>query len=145
MSHTSDEFCKVNTSDSKTHSDIFPSESCDLSKPDVNVDVKPDISLDGKLNPSDYVTSVPISQKTSSELSNYLAKQKEAVRSKLAIGLIQIFGLSSVASFLLILITTIYPPANQIETKDLILAVVTPQVTLLSVATGFYFGNNKGN
>lgn len=145
MSHTSDKSRRTNESDSKTHSDIVNSKSCDLPKTCVNADKAPGINLDGELNISDYLKSVPVSQKVANELSNSLAKQKEAVRSKLAIGLIKIFGLSSVASFLLILITTIYPPANKIEIKDLILAVITPQVTLLSVATGFYFGNNKEN
>ena len=112
-------------------------------KPNNTSDVKPDISLDGELNPSDYITSVPISHKTDKDLSAFLAKKKEAVRSKLAMRLTKIFGFSLAFCFLLILIASVYPPANNAEIKDLILAVVTPQVTLLSFALGFYFGSNK--
>lgn len=145
MSNNPEKTRKANVSNSETHSDIIPSESCDLSKTGVNVDLKPDINLDGELNPSDYVTSVPVSQKTVNELSNSLAKQREAFRSKLAMRLTKIFGFSLGACFLLILITSIYPPANKAEIKDLISVTITPQVTLLSFALGFYFGNSKEN
>ena len=59
--------------------------------------------------------------------------------------LTKIFGFSLGASFLLILITSIHPNAKKAEVKDLISVTITPQVTLLSFALGFYFGNNKEN
>ncbi|MEM7555278.1 MAG: hypothetical protein AAF378_14480 [Cyanobacteria bacterium P01_A01_bin.84] len=113
------------------------------SKPNNTNDVKPNINLNAELRLEDYITSVPASEKTTKELSSSIAKQREAFRSKLAMRLTKIFGFSLGASFLLILITSIHPNAKQAETKDLILAVITPQVTLLSFALGFYFGSNK--
>ncbi|MCC5609785.1 hypothetical protein LC612_24155 [Nostoc sp. CHAB 5834] len=108
------------------------------------------INPDVKLNLSDYVTSIPISQKTAGEIeaeaARQLAKsaqQRENTRSKLAMFLAKVFGFSLGATFLLIGITAFNPNTDKALVKDLISQTITPQVTLLSFALGFYFGSNK--
>ncbi|MEH1777105.1 hypothetical protein [Nostoc sp.] len=111
---------------------------------------KPVANLDAQLNLSDYITSVPISQKMTEEIAGEVAKQiaksaeqRETTRGKLAMWLVKVFGWSLGASFLLIGLTTFNPNADKTAIKDLISQTITPQVTLLSFALGFYFGSNK--
>lgn len=111
---------------------------------------KPVANLDGQLNLSDYITSVPISQKMAEEIASEATKQiaksaeqRETTRGKLAMLLAKVFGCSLGASFLLIGLTIFNPNADKTAIKDLISQTITPQVTLLSFALGFYFGSNK--
>ncbi|HEY9798721.1 MAG TPA: hypothetical protein V6D25_00060 [Leptolyngbyaceae cyanobacterium] len=111
---------------------------------------EPVVKLDGELNPSDYITSFPISQKMAKEIASEVAKQlaksteqRETTRSELAMWLAKVFGCSLGASFILIGLTTFNPNADKTAIKDLISQTITPQVTLLSFALGFYFGSNK--
>ncbi|MBC1225262.1 hypothetical protein GNF10_34210 [Nostoc sp. UCD121] len=104
------------------------------------------ISLNTELDLTDYLTSVPISQKTADELVKQIAKstnQREDTRSKLAMFLAKVFGCTLGASYLLMALTAFNPNVDKAAIKDLISQTTTPQVTLLSFALGFYFASNK--
>ncbi|WP_051424249.1 hypothetical protein [Aphanizomenon flos-aquae] len=108
------------------------------------------INPDSELDLSDYVTSIPISQKMADEIAAEVARQlaksteqREETRSHLAMFLARVFGCTLGASFLLMTLITFSPNADKAAVKDFISQTLTPQVTLLSFALGFYFGSNK--
>jgi hypothetical protein len=107
------------------------------------VRAKPEILVDGSLAPSDYITDVPISQRTSEDLAAWTRKQREITRTNLAMWLIKVFGCSLAASFLLVGVTAFSPQGDKTLIKDFVPQIITPQLTLLGVAIGFYFGTKE--
>lgn len=109
----------------------------------VKVKAEPEMHVDGSLTSSDYVTDIPISQKTSEDIATWTRKQREATRTNLAMWLIKMFGCSLAASFLLTGVTALSPQGDKTLIKDFVPQVITPQLTLLGVAIGFYFGSKE--
>jgi hypothetical protein len=107
------------------------------------VEVKPEMHVGGSLTPSDYITNVPVSQKTSEELAVWAGKQRETTRTNLAMWLVKVFGCSLAASFILVGVTAFSPEGDKTFIKDFIPQIITPQLTLLGVAIGFYFGTKE--
>lgn len=107
------------------------------------VEAKPEMNVDGSLHISDYVGDVPISKKTSEELAVWTGKQRETTRTNLSMWLVKVFGGSLVASFLLVGATAFIPQSDKTFIKDFIPQVITPQLTLLGLAIGFYFGTKE--
>lgn len=107
------------------------------------IEAEPEMQVGGSLTPSDYLTNIPISQKTSEELAAEVGKQREATRTNLAMWLVKVFGCSLAASFLLVGITAFSPTGDKTFIKDFIPQIITPQLTLLGVAIGFYFGTKE--
>lgn len=107
--------------------------------------IKKYLDLDSQVNPEDLVTSIKLDAKTANEISKIVSKvqdeEREKSRSKLAMSFTKIFSFSLVGSFILILVTATYPKAHNLDVKDLISVIITPQVTLLSFTFGYYFGN----
>jgi hypothetical protein len=109
----------------------------------VKVEEKANLHLDGELNLSDYVGDIPLTPKTTREIGEWTIKQRETARTKLATRLLTLFGGTLLASFLLMGAAAFNPNADKALIKDLIPQVITPQVTLLGIALGFYFTSNK--
>lgn len=103
------------------------------------VKVKPDISLDGELNISDYVRDVPVSPQTAEDLAAWATKQREVTRKNLAMWLVKVFGFSLGGTVLLAGTAAFVPTADKPFIKEIIPLVITPQATLLGVALTFYF------
>ncbi|AFZ61452.1 hypothetical protein H6G54_28425 [Anabaena cylindrica FACHB-243] len=104
------------------------------------------IDIGGELKASDYITTIPLEEKTVKELKTECDKQlltRENTRSKLVFLQAKIFGCTLGASFLLTMTTAFLPDIDKTLIKDLLTQTIAPQVTLLSFSLGFYFGSNK--
>lgn len=106
----------------------------------VEVQEQPALTLDGELSLSDYVQEVEPTEKTKTAIHQWAELQQETTRTKLAMTLVKFFGTSLVATFVLMGAAAFNPNADKAFIKDLIPQVITPQVTLLAVALGYYFG-----
>ena len=105
----------------------------------MKVEERADLKIDGELNLSDYVQDIAPTPKTVREVSEWTVKHRETARTKLAMWLLTLFGGTLTASFILMGAAAFNPGADKGLIKDLIPQVITPQVTLLGVALGFYF------
>jgi len=109
----------------------------------VKIEERADLKIDGDLNLSDYVQDIAPTPKTVREVSEWTTKHRETARTKLATWLLTLFGGTLIASFILMGAAAFNPGADKGLIKDLIPQVITPQVTLLGVALGFYFTSKK--
>ena len=125
MSHTSDTTIKVT---SQSLEDVKIAETTS------------ELALDGSLNPSQYIGDIKPDNKTVSNIQDWAAQQKETTRARLAMMLAKCLGGSLIATYLLMGVAAFSPNADKVFIKDLIPLVITPQVTLLGVALGYYFG-----
>jgi hypothetical protein len=73
-----------------------------------------------------------------------IAQHTELTRATLAMMLVKFLGGSLIATFLLMGAAAFNPNADKAFIKDLIPQAITPQVTLLGVALGYYFGAKDG-
>jgi hypothetical protein len=69
-----------------------------------------------------------------------LDRKRELARLKLVDTLAKYLGISLLATFLLMGLAAFNPSADKVFVKDLIPIVLGPQITLLSVIVGYYFG-----
>ncbi len=99
------------------------------------------LTLDGDLNLSDYVQDTKPTLETTRNISAWANQNRETTRTRLAIWLVKIFGCSLGVTFLLIGVAAFNPNVDKTLIKEIIPQVITPQVTLLGVALGFYFGS----
>jgi len=99
-----------------------------------------DLTLDGDLDPSQYIGDVVPDKKTTQKLLMWAAVQKETTRAKLAMELTKFLGCSLLATFLLMGAAAFNTNADKAFLKDIFPLVITPQVTLLGVTLGYYFG-----
>jgi hypothetical protein len=100
-------------------------ESVLVATTDSEIDLSEPESLD------DYVISKPIK------------KQRESTRSQISLWLLICFSASLIASYVLVCVAAIVPGVDKTIIKDSLPLLLTPQVTLLGVALGFYFGKGK--
>ena len=107
------------------------------------VESKPDISLSGNLNVSDYLQHIPPSQKVVQDMSDWTERQRETTRTKLVMWLAKLLGSSLMVTFILIGVAMFNPKVDGELIKDLAPQLITAQVTLLGVAFGFYFSNKE--
>lgn len=126
----------VNPTSGKTAASNTEAQQTALAKLQAESGVK----VGEELNLSDYLKDVPVSQKTNEELATWASKQRETTRTNLAMWLTKAFGCSLIATFLLMGLAAFNPRVDKALIKDLIPQVITPQVTLLGIALGFYFG-----
>jgi len=68
------------------------------------------------------------------------AKEREITRKTLAIWLVRIFGVSVIGNIVLAAALAFYPKANTSLLEKVLPIIISPQVTLLGVALGFYYG-----
>jgi hypothetical protein len=101
------------------------------------------LTLDGELNISDYVQEVKPTQDTIQDVCHWTNKQRETTRTRLAMWLVKGFGCSLGLTFMLMGVAAFNPNADKALIKDLIPQIITPQVTLLGVALGFYFATKE--
>ncbi len=82
------------------------------------------------------------SVETIREVEKWATQQtnKEQTRTKLAMGLIKVFGGSLVGTFVLMSVAAFIPGADKSFIKDIVPQLITPQATLLGTALGYYFG-----
>lgn len=99
-----------------------------------------DLILNGELNTSQYVGDKEPDKKTIKDIQDWAVQQRETTRAKLAMRLATCLGGSLTATYLLMGIAAFNPNADKAFLKDLLPQVITPQVTLLGVALGYYFG-----
>jgi hypothetical protein len=81
-------------------------------------------------------------------------RDREGVRSQLAIGLTLLLAVLVIAPFVLILVGAtcdgLFPASDSckriptVPLKDLLETLLTPIIGLVGAVTGFYFGENKG-
>lgn len=116
-------------------------QNCEL--PTVQEQNQVNLSLDGELNLSDYVSDVPITKKTAQELVESLAKQREQTRTCLASRLSTFFGCTLLSTLIWVGAASFSEKADKTFIKDVIPLVITPQVTLLGVALTFYFTSKE--
>jgi hypothetical protein len=81
------------------------------------------------------------SVETTQEIGNWVGRQtgKEQTRTKLAMGLVKVFGGSLVGTFILMSVAAFIPSADKPFIKDIVPLLITPQATLLGTALGYYF------
>jgi hypothetical protein len=79
---------------------------------------------------------------TIQEVQKWVAQQtgKEQTRTKLAMGLVKVFGGSLIGTFALMSVAAFIPSADKPFIKDIVPLLITPQATLLGTALGYYFG-----
>ena len=97
------------------------------------------IVLNGQLDISNYVISVPPSKEVSQNVKAWVSKNRELTRSKITNFLLTIFAASLITAFILVGVSPLMPNPDQGLLKDLIPLIITPQVGLLLVAIRFYF------
>ena len=77
------------------------------------------------------------------ETIKYISKlakiEQEKTRKNIAEKLLVFFGASLGITYLMIGLASIYPESDQQFIREMIPIIITPQVTLLGVALGFYF------
>jgi len=98
-----------------------------------------ELNISGDLDLSDYVQSLPVSRKTAEDIQQWSIKRRENTRTKLAMRLGNLFGGTLLFTVVLIGVVALNPKADKELIKFLIPQVITPQVTLLSIALTFYF------
>jgi hypothetical protein len=101
------------------------------------------IEVNGKSLISNYIGDVPAKPETIKVVHDWFEHQRESTRSRVSILLVKFFGGSLAGTFLMLLIAVFQPTAAQTAIKEYIPLILTPQVTLLGVALGFYFGNKE--
>lgn len=104
---------------------------------------KADLSLGGDLNISDYVQDLELNKKTAREVCHWSSQHRETTRTKLVLWLVRTFSLSVTITFVLLGVAAFNPKADRSAIKDLVSLGLTPQLTLLGVALGFYFRNQE--
>ncbi len=97
------------------------------------------IVLNGQLDISNYITSVPPSKEVCQDVEDWVRKNRDRTRSKIANYLLGIFAGSLVTTFALVGVSSLMPNSDKGLLKDLIPLIITSQASLLGVTIGFYF------
>lgn len=97
------------------------------------------IVLNGQLDISNYITSVPSSKEVCQDVEDWVRQNRDRTRSKIANYLLGIFAGSLVTTFALVGVSSLTPNSDKGLLKDLIPLIITSQASLLGVTIGFYF------
>jgi len=97
------------------------------------------IVLTGELDIDNYISSVSPSKEVCQDVEDWVSKNRERTRSKIANRLLTMFATSLVTTFVLVGVSSLMPNSEKGLLKDLIPLIITPQVGLLGVTIGFYF------
>lgn len=97
------------------------------------------IVLIGKLDISNYITSVSPSKEVCQNVEDWVSKNRDRTRTKIADCLLTMFATSLVTTFVLVGVSSLMPNSDKGLLKDLLPLIITPQVSLLGVTIGFYF------
>lgn len=97
------------------------------------------IVLTGQLDIGNYITSVSPSKEVCQNVEDWVSKNRDRTRTKIANFLLTMFGTSLVTTFALVGVSSLMPNSDKGLLKDLLPLIITPQVSLLGVTIGFYF------
>lgn len=97
------------------------------------------IVLTGQLDIGNYITSVSPSKEVCQNVEDWVSKNRDRTRTKIANCLLTMFGTSLVTTFALVGVSSLMPNSDKGLLKDLLPLIITPQVSLLGVTIGFYF------
>jgi hypothetical protein len=100
-----------------------------------------DFPVDEKFSNRGHIYDARPTDETIREIAKWVAtQQRENTRTRLAMPLVKGFVYSIGLTFTLIGLVVLTPNADKNTVKELIPLIITPQVTLLGVTLGFYFG-----
>ena len=97
------------------------------------------IALTGQLDIGNYITSASPSKEVCQNVEDWVSKNRDRTRTKIANCLLTMFGTSLVTTFALVGVSSLMPNSDKGLLKDLLPLIITPQVSLLGVTIGFYF------
>ncbi|MEG4808186.1 hypothetical protein QUA82_11120 [Microcoleus sp. F8-D3] len=97
------------------------------------------IVLTGELEIDNYISSVSPSKEVCQGVEDWVSKNRDRTRTKIANCLLTMFGTSLVTTFALVGVSSLMPNSDKGLLKDLLPLMITPQVSLLGVTIGFYF------
>ena len=97
------------------------------------------IVLTGELDIDNYISSVSPSKEVCQDVEDWVSKNRDRTRTKIANCLLTMFATSLVTTFALVGVSSLRPNSDKGLLKDLLPLIITPQVSLLGVTIGFYF------
>jgi hypothetical protein len=97
------------------------------------------IVLTGQLDIDNYISSVSPSKEVCQDVEDWVSKNRDRTRTKIANCLLTMFATSLVTTFVLVGVSSLMPNSDKGLLKDLLPLIITPQVSLLGVTIGFYF------
>jgi hypothetical protein len=97
------------------------------------------IVLTGQLDIDNYIRSVSPSKEVCQNVEDWVSKNRDRTRTKIANCLLTMFATSLVTTFVLVGVSSLMPNSDKGLLKDLLPLIITPQVSLLGVTIGFYF------
>ncbi|NET27095.1 hypothetical protein [Okeania sp. SIO1I7] len=86
-----------------------------------------------------YISDKDLSPENKKHIYKWVKVEQEKTRKNIAEKLLVFFGGSLVITYLLIGLASISPQSDKQFIREMIPIIITPQVTLLGVALGFYF------
>ncbi len=86
-----------------------------------------------------YISDKDLSPENKKHINKWAKVEQEKTRKNIADKLLVFFGCSLGITYLLVVLASIYPKSDQPFIREMIPIIITPQVTLLGVALGFYF------
>lgn len=86
-----------------------------------------------------YISDKNLSPENKKQIYKWVKVEQEKTRKNIAEKLLVFFGASLGITYLLIGLASISPQSDKQFIREMIPIIITPQVTLLGVALGFYF------
>jgi hypothetical protein len=101
-------------------------------------DDKPDLSIDGMLDISDYIKEVEPNDRTRQAIYAWAVQKQERTKEKILTCIVGLSASTLTATFLMVGIAISNPEVDKQFVKDVIPLILTPQITLLSGSFGAY-------
>ncbi len=93
--------------------------------------------IDGYIQ--NYISDKDLSPENKKKINKWAKVEQEKTRKNIADKLLVFFGGSLAITYLLVVLASISPKSDKPFIREMIPIIITPQVTLLGVAFGFYF------
>ncbi|NEO53480.1 MAG: hypothetical protein F6K54_10525 [Okeania sp. SIO3B5] len=104
-----------------------------------NLETKNLETLDVDSYIQNYISDKDLSHENKKQIYKWVKVEQEKTRKNIAEKLLVFFGASLGITYLLIGLASISPQSDKQFIREMIPIIITPQVTLLGVALGFYF------
>jgi hypothetical protein len=128
-----------------SNQNIFSSDNSSENKSAINnalvskiQDDKPDLSIDGMLDISDYIKEVEPNDRTRQAIYAWAVEKQERTKEKMLTCMLGLLASTLTATFLMVGIAISNPDVDKQFVKDVIPLILTPQITLLSASFGAY-------